>query len=276
MPPLFTCLWFTDPRARVCRPYAHSFAQIFIAIEVGTGCVREGRWSDAPGQANPAEGNPNSMPQIPASSKSAFEQLAGSRGTAAGAVRPSGRRRPTATGRDTILPASKISVMSAISQSPTYRAWLRLADKPLGSRLFSAAAMVRVPYFATVLPHVVHMAPGCAEVEVPKWFLLYNHLHTMHAIASCNAAEVAMGMAMEATVPSTHRWIPKAMTVQYLAKATTSLRAHAEFTPPDFRTVTDGVELVIPVSITDRAGTEVVHADITTWVTPAVSAVAHT
>lgn len=26
MPPLFTCLWFTDPRARVCRPYAHSFA----------------------------------------------------------------------------------------------------------------------------------------------------------------------------------------------------------------------------------------------------------
>jgi len=26
LPPLFTCLWFTDPRARVCRPYAHSFA----------------------------------------------------------------------------------------------------------------------------------------------------------------------------------------------------------------------------------------------------------
>jgi len=24
MPPLFTCLWFTGPRARVCRPRAHS------------------------------------------------------------------------------------------------------------------------------------------------------------------------------------------------------------------------------------------------------------
>ena len=58
------------------------------------------------------------------------------------------------------------------------------------------------------------------------------------------------------------------MTVQYLAKATTSLRAQAQFTPPDFDAITEGTELVVPVSITDRAGNEVVHADITTWVTP--------
>jgi len=32
--------------------------------------------------------------------------------------------------------------------------------------------------------------------------------------------------------------------------------------------ITDGVELVVPVMVTDRSGTEVVHADITTWVTP--------
>ncbi|WNG82999.1 hotdog fold domain-containing protein [Mycobacterium sp. ITM-2016-00316] len=155
-----------------------------------------------------------------------------------------------------------------MTDSPTYRAWQQLSNKPLGSRLFSAAAMVRVPYFASVLPHIVRMEPGYAEVQVPKWFYVYNHLHTVHAIASCNAAEVAMGMAMEATVPGTHRWIPKGMTVQYLAKATTSLRARAEFTPPDFGAITDGVEVVVPVSITDRDGTEVVHADITCWVTP--------
>jgi acyl-coenzyme A thioesterase PaaI-like protein len=155
-----------------------------------------------------------------------------------------------------------------MTESPTYRAWQQLSNKPLGSRLFSAAAMARVPYFASVLPHIVRMEPGYAEVRVPKWFYIYNHLHTVHAIAACNAAEVAMGMAMEATVPSTHRWIPKAMTVQYLAKATTSLRARVEFTPPDFDAITEGTELVVPVSITDRGGTEVVHADITCWVTP--------
>ena len=151
--------------------------------------------------------------------------------------------------------------------SPTYRAWKQLSERPGGTRLFSAAAMVRVPYFASVLPHVLVMEPGRAEVAVPKWFFVYNHLHTVHAIASCNAAEVAMGMAMEASVPTTHRWIPKAMTVQYLAKATSSLRAVAEFDVPDFGAITEGTEITVPVRITDRGGVEVVHADITTWVT---------
>jgi acyl-coenzyme A thioesterase PaaI-like protein len=154
------------------------------------------------------------------------------------------------------------------TQSSTYRAWQRLARLPAGSRLFSAAAMARVPYFASVLPHVKHMEPGLAEVDVPKWFFVHNHLHTVHAIASCNAAELAMGMLMEATVPTSHRWIPKAMYVQYLQKATTSLRATARIEPPDFDAITEGVDVVIPVSVTDRHGTEVVHADITTWVTP--------
>jgi hypothetical protein len=58
------------------------------------------------------------------------------------------------------------------------------------------------------------------------------------------------------------------MTVQYLGKATTSLRARAELDPPDFNQITDGVDVVVPVSVTDRNGIEVVHADITTWVTP--------
>ena len=58
------------------------------------------------------------------------------------------------------------------------------------------------------------------------------------------------------------------MAVEYLEKATTSLRAQARLDPPDFSTITDGVELVVPVCVLDEAGTEVVHADITTWVTP--------
>jgi acyl-coenzyme A thioesterase PaaI-like protein len=147
--------------------------------------------------------------------------------------------------------------------------WRRLAAQPGGSRLFSAAAMARVPYFASVLPHVVRMEPGFAEVTMPKWFFVHNHLATVHAIASCNAAEMAMGMLMEATVPTTHRWIPKAMNVQYLRRATTSLRATARIELPDFRLITEGTELVVPVAIVDRRGLEVVHADITTWVSPA-------
>ncbi|MGB3356724.1 MAG: hotdog fold domain-containing protein [Mycobacterium sp.] len=154
------------------------------------------------------------------------------------------------------------------ASTTTYRMWQRLERLPTGSRVFSVAAMARVPYFASVLPHVRRMEPGLAEVDVPKWFFVYNHLHTVHAIASCNAAEMAMGMLMEATVPTTHRWIPKAMTVEYLQKATTSLRATARIEVPDFDAITDGVDVVVPVSVTDRSGSEVVRAQITTWVTP--------
>ncbi|MDH6244805.1 hotdog fold domain-containing protein [Mycobacterium sp. OTB74] len=154
------------------------------------------------------------------------------------------------------------------ASSTTYRAWKQLSGRPGGSLVFSAAAMVRVPYFASVLPRVVTMEPGYAEVAVPKWFFVYNHLHTVHAIASCNAAEMAMGMAMEATVPTSHRWIPKAMNVQYLAKATTSLRAHARLEVPDLSELTSGTDVIVSVSVVDTYGAEVVHADITTWVTP--------
>jgi acyl-coenzyme A thioesterase PaaI-like protein len=150
----------------------------------------------------------------------------------------------------------------------TYQMWKRLAGRPGGTRLFCTAAMVRVPYFASIVPHVVRMEPGLAEVTVPKWFFVYNHLGTVHAIASCNAAEMAMGMLMEATVPTTHRWILKATTVHYLEKATTSLRAIARVDQPDFGAIDQGAELVVPVTVTDRHGVEVVHADITTWVTP--------
>jgi hypothetical protein len=54
----------------------------------------------------------------------------------------------------------------------TYRMWQRLGDRPGGSRVFSAAAMARVPYFASVLPHVRRMEPGLAEVDVPKWIFV--------------------------------------------------------------------------------------------------------
>ena len=35
--------------------------------------------------------------------------------------------------------------------------------------------------------------------------------------------------------------------------------------PPDFASISDGTEVVVPVSVIDKSGTEVVHADIT-WV----------
>ncbi|WP_199432441.1 hotdog fold domain-containing protein [Qaidamihabitans albus] len=153
-----------------------------------------------------------------------------------------------------------------MATSPTYAMWTRLAGKPGGRRLFSAALCLRVPYFRTVLPHVRDMRPGYCEVSAPKWWGVRNHIGTFHAIAACNLAELAMGMLAEATVPATHRWLPKGMTTAYVAKAETGLTAVAELAElPEFGE--GGTELDVPVTVSDKHGKPVVTATITIWVT---------
>ncbi|WP_026917264.1 hotdog fold domain-containing protein [Gordonia shandongensis] len=154
--------------------------------------------------------------------------------------------------------------------SPTYALRRRLPSGRLGDVLFSLGMVARVPYFGTIMPLVEEMTPGYCRVSAPKWFGVHNHIGTFHAIAACNLAETAMGMLMEATVPASHRWIPKGMNTRYLTKATTRLTAHAELAEPvDFAAITEGADVVIAIRILDTAGTEVVHCDITAWVTPA-------
>ncbi|WP_410670449.1 hotdog fold domain-containing protein [Amycolatopsis sp. cmx-4-68] len=152
-------------------------------------------------------------------------------------------------------------------ETPTYALWHKLAAKPGGKQLFSAAMCLRVPYFRTVLPSVRELRPGHCEVTAPKWWGVHNHIRTFHAIAACNLAEIAMGMLAEATVPATHRWLPKGMDVQYVAKAGTGLRAVAALPElPEFGD--EGFELGVPVTISDANGTAVVTGTITIWVTP--------
>ncbi|PXY26665.1 thioesterase [Prauserella coralliicola] len=156
------------------------------------------------------------------------------------------------------------------TSNSTYAAWRKLSGTTAGRALFSAAVCLRAPYFRTVLPYVRDLRPGRAEVSAPKWWGVHNHIGTFHAIAACNLAEAALGMLAEATVPSTHRWIPKGMTVSYLAKAETSLVAVAELAEPlDVGGAGhEGVEVPVPVTVTDRRGKVVVTATITIWVTP--------
>jgi hypothetical protein len=93
-----------------------------------------------------------------------------------------------------------------------------------------------------------------------------NHIRTIHAIALCNGAELAAGVGIEATIRPEWRWIPKGMTVRYLAKATREARLEATIQLPE--DIGSGYDCVIPVVATDPDGTRVFEADITMWVTP--------
>ncbi|WP_285652019.1 hotdog fold domain-containing protein [Actinomycetospora sp. NBRC 106375] len=146
-------------------------------------------------------------------------------------------------------------------------AWHRFSGSWPGRLLVSAAVWLRAPYFLTAAPVIRRLEPGRAEVSLRNWWLVHNHLGTVHAIASCNLAEYAMGVLAEATVPDTHRWIPRGMSVAYLAKAETDLVAVATFpAPPAFGDEREDVDA--DVVLTDAHGREVVRATISLRISP--------
>ena len=76
--------------------------------------------------------------------------------------------------------------------------------------------------------------------------------------------ELAGGTMTDVTLPATYRWIPKGMTVEYLAKAETDLRAVAKLDPiPEFVAAT---ELPVTVNVIDTANKTVLRAVILMWV----------
>lgn len=148
----------------------------------------------------------------------------------------------------------------------TYRAFERVPV--LGRRLFSRAVCVKAPYFGSIAPVFEELRPGFGKVRAPLRRAVKNHLGTFHAIACCNLAELVAGTTMDASLPRTHRWIPKGMRVQYLSKATTDLVGTARIEDLNELSADESRDVVVPVDITDVNGTVVVHADITMWISP--------
>ena len=64
----------------------------------------------------------------------------------------------------------------------------------------------------------------------------------------------------DASIPAGYRWIPKAMSVEYLAKAKTDLRAIADGSQLDWSGAGD---VIVPVEIFDTNNIKVFSARIT-------------
>ena len=142
--------------------------------------------------------------------------------------------------------------------------WKKFESKPLGKWVFSKMFCSKAPYFGSIKPLFKELKPEYCEVSLDKRRPVLNHLGTVHAIAMCNLAEAAGGTMTEVTVPSTHRWIPKGMTVEYLAKANTNLTAVATPTiEPDWD---NPGEYPVQVEVKDTEGTLVFRALISMWI----------
>lgn len=143
-----------------------------------------------------------------------------------------------------------------------YRGLQRL---PLGRQVFTRLFQRVAPYFRTIPARVDEVAPGTARVAMRDTRRVRNHLGTVHAIALCNLAEMTMGLVAEATVPRSHRWIPRAMRVEYLAKARGTMVAEAGLTLPE--PLADQQDVTVPVIVRNTDGDEVFTADIDIYVT---------
>lgn len=148
----------------------------------------------------------------------------------------------------------------------TLSIWKRLSSWPAGKWLFSRLVCWKAPYFSSISPRFVELAPGHAVVRMRKRRKVTNHIGTVHAIAMCNLAEIGAGTMTDVTVPSHMRWIPRGMTVEYVAKAGTDLVADVKIDPlPSFE---EAADIPVEVEVSDTNDQVVFRAIITMWVTP--------
>lgn len=135
----------------------------------------------------------------------------------------------------------------------------RASRVPLGRGAFSFAFALKAPYFLTIAPTLLELRPNHAAVRVRKWWGVYNHVGTVHAIAVANGLEMAMGALAEASIPAHLRWIPKGMELEYLAMSSSTLVATADTDPADWE---QPGEVAVRVQATREDGTAVVRGVI--------------
>ena len=103
--------------------------------------------------------------------------------------------------------------------------WKRYAALPASRWLFSYALGSCVPYTGTLGARVELLEPGHCVVTLRDRRRVRNHLHSVHAMALANLAELATGLALMNSLPDNTRGILAGFSVDYLKKARGRLTA---------------------------------------------------
>lgn len=140
----------------------------------------------------------------------------------------------------------------------------RLEKFPGGKFVFSHLVGFAAPFFAKIRPRVVDLRSAYCEVSMPDRRGVRNHLGSINAGALCSLAEMTGGLALDSVMPKSLRWIPRSMTVQYLAKARGKITAISEFNPD---IITQG-DVTIPINVSNSENTKVFTADIIFHISP--------
>ena len=113
-----------------------------------------------------------------------------------------------------------------VSGSDAARLAARCKRSAFGRWMFARTVSKRAPYFGTIKPRFLDLQPKLCRVSMRKRRAVENHIRTVHALAMGNLCELAAGLCTEVTIPVGMRWIPRGMTIEYLAKADHRRRRH--------------------------------------------------
>lgn len=152
------------------------------------------------------------------------------------------------------------------SFSSTFRTlWKKLGPLPGGKLIFSRLIGRWVPYTGSISATIDSLEVGRAEILMKDRPQLRNHLHSVHAIALANLAELAGNAAVLYSMPDDARFIVAGIQVSYLKKARGTLRAISKCPPIES---SERKEYTVSVDILDEGGELVSQASLQTLVGP--------
>lgn len=135
--------------------------------------------------------------------------------------------------------------------------WDRLSNRPGGRWIFSMLLGRIVPYTGSIKPRVLELTSTGARVELRDRRAVRNHLHSVHAIALANLAELSTGLPLAYAVQPRGRAILLSLKVEFLKKARGTLVGSSSFVAPSADRETD---IDIPVEVRDAGGVVVARA----------------
>lgn len=153
------------------------------------------------------------------------------------------------------------------SKLNTLKLYEKMTKLPFGHKIFSEMLCKKAPYFSSISPVLSELRPGLAKAKIKNRRKVQNHLGTVHAIAMCNLAELVGGLMTDVSIPSSMRWIPVGMEVEYLKKAKTDLEATALGDKVNWENQSAS-EISVPVEVRDRDDDLVFRARIKMKVSP--------
>ena len=147
----------------------------------------------------------------------------------------------------------------------------KIGKLPAWLRPFAITKMFtsQVRFAGTGAVQFLELEEGRALLQMKNVRKVQNHIHTIHAAAMALLGETATGAALGMVLPDSKIPLLKSLHIDYVKRATGTLRAEATL-PPEMRArvlAEERGDFAVPVKVTDESGEEPIKCQfVWAWV----------